>query len=127
MVGESYTGRSDMAVKISTGLPNCREGRQNPIGSVTLEGMLRVARLADELGYGEGWIDSTQQPEQLRTHAEQLYKLARDVGRGDASFEIARQFYVSIASTEAEARANYAAAAPPPPGGQAAEAGRPAA
>src|ERR1700712_3109881 len=44
-----------MAVKISTGLPNCREGRQNTIGSVTLDGMLRVARLADNLGYYALW------------------------------------------------------------------------
>src|SRR6266536_6648252 len=44
-----------MTVKISTGLPNCREGRQNAIGSVTLDGMLRVARIAEELGYHSLW------------------------------------------------------------------------
>src|SRR6266536_1647561 len=44
-----------MTVKISTGLPNCREGRQNAIGSVTLDGMLRVARIAEELGYYSLW------------------------------------------------------------------------
>jgi probable F420-dependent oxidoreductase len=284
-----YDGQREVfrvPVKISTGLPNCREGRQNPIGSVTLDGMLRVARLADELGYyalwpneffttrpevsqrygraptlfdtivtmayvaaatrrvrltpstivlplheplllsrqlatldvfsggritlgiglggaaeefrslhgelanpnrgtmmdeyvpalralwteqqasfegrtvrftgvesfpkpiqqplpifmaghaegvfrrlaahGQGWIDSTQPPEQIRTHLEQLRSLAREAGRGDQPFEVARQFYVSIAATEEEARANYAASLPPPPGGQAGEMGRPA-
>jgi probable F420-dependent oxidoreductase len=275
-----------MAVKISTGLPNCREGRQNTIGSVTLDGMLRVARLADDLGYyalwpneffttrpdvsarfgrptalfdtivtmayvasvtqrirltpstivlplheplllsrqlatldvysggritlgiglggsaeefrqlhgemvrpnrgkmmdeyvpalralwtqprakftgqtvafeevetfpkplqeplpifmaghaegvfrrlaehGDGWIDSTQPPDQIRAHTEQLYALARQVGRPDATFEIARQFYVSIAPTEDEARAIHAASVPPAPSGQTAELGRPA-
>ena len=36
-----------MAVRISTGLPNCREGRQNLIGSVSREGMERSTRLAE--------------------------------------------------------------------------------
>jgi probable F420-dependent oxidoreductase len=49
-----------MPVKISTGLPNCREGRQNPVGSVDLEGMLRVARVADELGYHALWPNEFQ-------------------------------------------------------------------
>ncbi|MCA1645577.1 MAG: LLM class flavin-dependent oxidoreductase [Chloroflexi bacterium] len=275
-----------MAVKISTGLPNCREGRQNTIGSVTLEGMLRVARLADDLGYhalwpneffttrpdvaarfgrpaalfdtivtmayvasatrrirltpstivlplheplllsrqlatldvysggritlgiglggsaeefrqlhgemarpnrgkmmdeyvpalralwtqpkakftgqtvafeevetfpkplqeplpifmaghaegvfrrlaehGQGWIDSTQPPDQIHAHTTQLYALAGQVGRPEATFEIARQFYVSIAATEDEARAVHAASVPPLPPGQTAELGRPA-
>jgi probable F420-dependent oxidoreductase len=44
-----------MTLKFSTGLPNCREGRLCPIGSVTIEGMLRIARLADELGYASLW------------------------------------------------------------------------
>jgi probable F420-dependent oxidoreductase len=261
-----------MAVKISTGLPNCREGRQNAIGSVTLDGMLRVTRLAEELGYyslwpneffttrpdvadrypapptlfdtivtmayaaaatsrirftpstivlplheplllgrqlatldvfssgritlgiglggsadeyrslrgtldkpnrgvmmgeylaamrtlwtdrratfkgqytsfedvesfpkplqdplpifmaghadgvfrriatsGQGWIDSTQPPEQIRANAARIQAYAAEAGRGDPRFEIARQFYVSIAPTEAEARANHVAAVP---------------
>jgi probable F420-dependent oxidoreductase len=42
-------------VKFSTGLPNCREGRQNRIGTVTLDGMLRLATVADELGYWSLW------------------------------------------------------------------------
>jgi probable F420-dependent oxidoreductase len=49
-----------MPVKISTGLPNCREGRQNPVGSVDLTGMLRVARVADELGYHALWPNEFQ-------------------------------------------------------------------
>jgi probable F420-dependent oxidoreductase len=44
-----------MAVRISTGLPNCREGRQNLIGSVSREGMERSTRLAEELGYHALW------------------------------------------------------------------------
>jgi alkanesulfonate monooxygenase SsuD/methylene tetrahydromethanopterin reductase-like flavin-dependent oxidoreductase (luciferase family) len=86
------------------------------------EGVFR--RLAE---HGEGWIDSTQPPDQIRAHIEQLYALARQAGRPDATFEIARQFYVSIASTEDEARAIHAASVPPPPSGQTAELGRPAA
>jgi alkanesulfonate monooxygenase SsuD/methylene tetrahydromethanopterin reductase-like flavin-dependent oxidoreductase (luciferase family) len=76
--------------------------------------------------YGDGWIDSTQQPDELRAHADKLRSYAAEAGRGDAHFEIARQFYVSIARTEEEARATYDAALPPPPGGQPTEMGKPA-
>src|SRR5688572_14378818 len=44
-----------MGVKFSTGLPNCREGRLNPVGSVTIEGMTRVAQLAEERGFYSLW------------------------------------------------------------------------
>src|SRR4051812_44036698 len=44
-----------MTVQISTGLPNCREGRQNRIGSVSCESMQRTARLAEELGFHALW------------------------------------------------------------------------
>src|SRR3954447_556453 len=44
-----------MTVHISTGLPNCREGRQNRIGSVSREGMQGTARLAEELGFHALW------------------------------------------------------------------------
>src|SRR6266516_617023 len=44
-----------MALKFSTGLPNGREGRQHPIGSVRPEWIVRIARLADELGYYALW------------------------------------------------------------------------
>ena len=266
-----------MPVKISTGLPNCREGRQNPVGSVDLEGMLRVARAADELGYhalwpnefqttfptvaaryaappnyydtivtmayvaqattririapstivlplhepillsrqlatldvfsggrvtlgiglggdefrrlrrgvttpsrgqmmdeylqalrvlwterratfeghhvsfadiesypkplqnplpilmaghadgvfrrlamyGQGWIDSSNVPDELRRYVDRLRGYAAEAGRGDAAFEVSRQFYVSIAETEEAAKANHRAALPaatrPPP------------
>jgi probable F420-dependent oxidoreductase len=261
-----------MPVKISTGLPNCREGRQNPVGSVDLTGMLRVARVADELGYhalwpnefqttfptvaakyaappsyydtivtmayaaqataririapstivlplhepillsrqlatldvfsggrvtlgiglggdefrrlrrgvtapnrgqmmeeylqalrvlwterratfeghhvsfadvesypkplqnplpilmaghadgvfrrlaahGQGWIDSSNVPDELRRYVDRLRRYAAEAGRGDAHFEISRQFYVSIAETEEAARANHRAALPAP-------------
>jgi probable F420-dependent oxidoreductase len=260
-----------MPVKISTGLPNCREGRQNPVGSVDLEGMLRVARVADELGYhalwpnefqttfptvaaryaappnyydtivtmayvaqattririapstivlplhepillsrqlatldvfsggrvtlgiglggdefrrlrrgvttpnrgqmmdeylqalrvlwterratfegrhvsfadvesypkplqeplpilmaghadgvfrrlamyGQGWIDSSNVPDELQRYVDRLRGYAAEAGRGDAAFEVSRQFYVSIAETEEAARANHRAALPP--------------
>jgi probable F420-dependent oxidoreductase len=71
------------------------------------EGALR--RLA---AYGQGWIDSTMPPDELRAHAERLRTYAAEAGRGDARLEVARQFYVSIAPTEAEARANHTAAVP---------------
>jgi probable F420-dependent oxidoreductase len=261
-----------MPVKISTGLPNCREGRQNPVGSVTIEGMLRVARVADELGYhalwpnefqttfptvaaryaappnyydtivtmayvaqatsririapstivlplhepillsrqlatldvfsggrvtlgiglggeefrqlrrgvtspnrgqmmdeyiralrvlwterratfegqhvsfadvesypkplqnplpilmaghadgvfrrlaahGQGWIDSSNVPDELQRYLDRLRAYAAEAGRGDVRFEVSRQFYVSIAETEEAARANHRAALPPP-------------
>jgi probable F420-dependent oxidoreductase len=261
-----------MTVKISTGLPNCREGRQNAVGSITLDGMLRVARLAEELGYyslwpneffstrpdvaarypdppnlydamvtmsyvaavtsrirftpstivlpmheplllgrqlatldvmsggrislgiglggsaeeyraqrgtlvkpnrgammdeylaamrtlwsercatykgtytsfenvesfpkplqnplpifmaghaegtfrriaayGQGWIDSTQSPEAIKANVERLQAFAGEAGRGEEKFEIARQFYVSLAPTEEAARANHSEAVP---------------
>jgi len=44
-----------MALKFSTGLPNGREGRQHPIGSVRPEWIVRIARLADDLGYYALW------------------------------------------------------------------------
>jgi alkanesulfonate monooxygenase SsuD/methylene tetrahydromethanopterin reductase-like flavin-dependent oxidoreductase (luciferase family) len=62
--------------------------------------------------YGQGWIDSTQPPETICANAERLRTYAAEAGRGDVQFEIARQFYVSIASTKEEAIANHAAAVP---------------
>src|SRR5688572_28500402 len=44
-----------MTVRISTGLPNCREGRQNLVGSVSREGMERSAVLAEALGFHALW------------------------------------------------------------------------
>lgn len=44
-----------MTLRFSAGLPNCREGRLSPVGSVTIDGMQHVARVADELGYHSLW------------------------------------------------------------------------
>ena len=46
-----------MAVKFSTGLPNCREGRLNPIGSVDRSWLCDVAAAADETGYHALWLN----------------------------------------------------------------------
>ncbi|HEY3217907.1 MAG TPA: LLM class flavin-dependent oxidoreductase [Candidatus Limnocylindria bacterium] len=42
-------------MRFSTGLPNCREGRQNPMGSVDVGAITRAAEVADELGYYALW------------------------------------------------------------------------
>ncbi len=42
-------------MRFSTSLPNCREGRRNPIGSIGRDHVVRVAQLADELGYYSLW------------------------------------------------------------------------
>ncbi len=84
------------------------------------EAMLR--RLAR---FGQGWIDYALEPDDLRSAAGVIRQYAREAGRPDAAFEIARQFYVSIAPTEDEARTNLAAAVPPPTQPQAAAAGSP--
>jgi probable F420-dependent oxidoreductase len=44
-----------MALKFSTGLPNGREGRQHPVGSVKPEWLITIAKLAEELGYHALW------------------------------------------------------------------------
>src|SRR5215510_9693590 len=44
-----------MTLKFSTGLPNGREGRQHPVGSVTPEWLGRIATLVEELGYHALW------------------------------------------------------------------------
>ena len=46
-----------MALKFSTGVPNCREGRLNPIGSVDRVWMRDVATAAERLGYYALWLD----------------------------------------------------------------------
>jgi len=63
--------------------------------------------------YGQGLIDSNMMPDDLRAAIDHVHAYAREAGRGDVRFEIARQFYVSIAPTEAEAKANHAASVPP--------------
>jgi len=46
-----------VAVKFSTGVPNCREGRLNPIGSVARSWMCDVASAAEEHGYYSLWLN----------------------------------------------------------------------
>lgn len=48
---------------ISTGLPNCREGRLNPIGTVDPDWMRSVARTAEALGYDSLWLNEFLQTE----------------------------------------------------------------
>jgi probable F420-dependent oxidoreductase len=72
------------------------------------EAMLR--RLAK---FGQGWIDFALPPDEMQTTAALIQRYAEEAGRGDVRIEIARQFYVSIAPTEAEAVANQNAAVPP--------------
>jgi probable F420-dependent oxidoreductase len=64
----------------------------------------------------EGWIEFGLQPEEMRSTIAQLQAYREEAGRQDEPFEIARQFYISVAPTEAEAKANFAAAMPPPDG-----------
>lgn len=46
-----------MTVKFSTGVPNCREGRLVPIGSVDRGWMCEIASLAEERGYYSLWFN----------------------------------------------------------------------
>jgi probable F420-dependent oxidoreductase len=45
------------ALKFSTGLPNCREGRLNPIGSVDPGWLTEVTTAAEDLGYHSIWLN----------------------------------------------------------------------
>lgn len=54
---------SKVDVKFSTGLPNCREGRLNPVGSVSAQWMRAVATAADELGYYSLWLNEFPETE----------------------------------------------------------------
>jgi len=45
------------SVPVSTGLPNCREGRLNPIGAVDRAWLLDVAQAAEDLGYHSLWLN----------------------------------------------------------------------
>ena len=74
------------------------------------EAMLRRAANA------QGWIEFGLQPDDIRSTIAQLREYREEAGRQDEPFEIARQFYISIAPTEDEAKANHAAAVPPPDG-----------
>ncbi|HYM51062.1 MAG TPA: TIGR03619 family F420-dependent LLM class oxidoreductase [Candidatus Limnocylindrales bacterium] len=50
-------------MKFSTGLPNCREGRQNPIGAVTPAWLRTVTTEAERLGYYSIWLNEFLQTE----------------------------------------------------------------
>ncbi|HYU18157.1 MAG TPA: TIGR03619 family F420-dependent LLM class oxidoreductase [Chloroflexota bacterium] len=69
--------------------------------------------------HGQGWIDSAMPPEELGSYAKRFREYAAEAGRGDVPLELARQFYVSMAATEQEAKANHAASVPPPTRAQA--------
>jgi alkanesulfonate monooxygenase SsuD/methylene tetrahydromethanopterin reductase-like flavin-dependent oxidoreductase (luciferase family) len=46
-----------MTVKVSTGLPNCREGRLNPVGAVDPTWLKDVAQSAEGLDYYSLWLN----------------------------------------------------------------------
>jgi probable F420-dependent oxidoreductase len=45
------------SVPVSTALPNCREGRLNPIGAVDRAWLIDIAQAAEELGYHSLWLN----------------------------------------------------------------------
>ncbi len=71
------------------------------------EGALR--RLA---GLGDGWIDTFFPPEAMRRKIDEIGGYIRDARGHDAPFEIARQFYISLADSRAAADANLTASLP---------------
>lgn len=46
-----------MSLLVSAGIPNCREGRLHPIGSVTIDWIRNVATTAEDLGFGGLWVN----------------------------------------------------------------------
>ena len=50
-------------MKFSTGVPNCREGRLNPIGSVDRAWMSEVAQAAEQFGYYSLWLNEFMETE----------------------------------------------------------------
>jgi probable F420-dependent oxidoreductase len=66
--------------------------------------------------YGQGWIDSHLSPDVIRQTADRLNTIRRELGL--PPLIVARQFYVSVAMTQAEAEDNVARSLPhEPPGG----------
>jgi probable F420-dependent oxidoreductase len=63
--------------------------------------------------HGQGWIDSQFTPDEMAGYVQRLATLTAEAGRGHQQLEIARQWYVSIARTADEAKANFAASVPP--------------
>lgn len=66
--------------------------------------------------HGQGWIDSSHNPEEIGEIVGRLKRLAGDAGRPAGNLEFARQWYVSLGETQAEAEANFAESLPPPAG-----------
>ena len=60
----------------------------------------RIAR------HGQGWIEVTFDPENMRAGVERLGRYMEEEGRGKERLEIARQIFMSIGETEAQALAN---------------------
>jgi probable F420-dependent oxidoreductase len=48
---------TNASIKFSTGLPNCREGRLNPIGAVGVGWLTDVTVAAEQLGYHSIWMN----------------------------------------------------------------------
>ena len=71
------------------------------------EGALR--RLAR---FGDGWIDTFFPPDAMREKIGQIYGYVRNARGRDAPIEVARQFYISIATTQEAADANLKASLP---------------
>jgi probable F420-dependent oxidoreductase len=71
--------------------------------------------------YGQGWIDSSQKPDEATDYLDRLKALTSEAGRRADEIEVVRQWYVAIADTEEEANAIYAASVPAS-GGQSAPA-----
>lgn len=72
------------AVVVSTALPNCREGRLHPIGSVNIDWLRRVGTRAEELGYDTLWLN-----EFLQTDPNVAKKFAEPPQNYDALMVIA--------------------------------------
>jgi probable F420-dependent oxidoreductase len=62
--------------------------------------------------YGQGWIDSSQKPDEATGYLDRLKALTSEAGRSADEIEVVRQWYVAIAETEEEANAIYAASVP---------------
>jgi probable F420-dependent oxidoreductase len=63
--------------------------------------------------HGQGWIDSSQKPEDAAQYVARLKTLTTAAGRDADAIEVVRQWYVAIADTEEEANTIYAASLPP--------------
>jgi probable F420-dependent oxidoreductase len=62
--------------------------------------------------FGDGWIESTFLPDQMREAIGKIHGSLREARGQDAPVEITRQFYVSVAGSEEAAQANLRASLP---------------